>query len=462
MMIVFAGPTLSAEEVRRECEAICLPPVSQGDVYRAVQQRPGAIGIIDGYFSGAPSVWHKEILYALSRGIPVYGSASMGALRAAELAGFGMHGVGRIFEAYRDGLIEDDDEVAVIHGPPDMGYPAISEAMVNIRATLARAEIEGVLGAAPRATLEHCAKALFYHRREWQNVIEGGLAQGVAPSEIEALRAFLPQGRVDQKREDALAMLAAMREADARSAAPTEAFRFEWTQFWDELVAREGSGTSPAGTSATGEDVPVDGAVLDELRLGDAATFTTIKMRAVLRLAGEARRARESRAIDGETLRGELARLRLELSLFTRAELDAWLGRNGLDEASLANMLAGRHDIEAMLEGRGAALDAAMLDELRLRDTYEGLAARARDKMVALRDADAAGMGRPGDGAAALAARLRFLEERAGERRGADIGAIMQEFGFRDLAHFDDVLRREEIYKRLQRPRPDRYWGDPI
>jgi hypothetical protein len=74
----------------------------------------------------------------LAAGIPVYGAASMGALRAAELAQFGMVGVGRIFEAYRDGVLEpfdepfeDDDEVAVLHGPPELGHRAMSEALVN-------------------------------------------------------------------------------------------------------------------------------------------------------------------------------------------------------------------------------------------------------------------------------------------------------------------------------------------
>ena len=64
----------------------------------------------------------------------------MGALRAAELHTFGMRGVGRIFEAFRDGEVEDDDEVAVVHGPAELGYLVLSEPMFNIRATLARAE----------------------------------------------------------------------------------------------------------------------------------------------------------------------------------------------------------------------------------------------------------------------------------------------------------------------------------
>ena len=52
------------------------------------------------------------------QGVHVFGAASMGALRAAELDGFGMRGIGRIYAAYRDGYwpgydepFEDDDEV---------------------------------------------------------------------------------------------------------------------------------------------------------------------------------------------------------------------------------------------------------------------------------------------------------------------------------------------------------------
>ena len=47
--------------------------------------RPPPILIIDGVFQSEPAVRHKEILWALSLGVPVVGAASMGALRAAEL-----------------------------------------------------------------------------------------------------------------------------------------------------------------------------------------------------------------------------------------------------------------------------------------------------------------------------------------------------------------------------------------
>jgi hypothetical protein len=70
-----------------------------------------------------PTVWHKEILWAMSEGTHVYGSASIGASRAAELHSFSIVGIDGIFEAYPDGILTDDDEVAVLHGLEELGYP---------------------------------------------------------------------------------------------------------------------------------------------------------------------------------------------------------------------------------------------------------------------------------------------------------------------------------------------------
>ena len=173
---VYLGPTLAAVDAAGALEATWLPPAKQGDVYRAVSLlRPRAIGIVDGYFRSVPSVWHKEILWAMHHGVHVFGAASMGALRAAELAPFGMRGIGRIFEAFRDGALarcgdepfEDDDEVAVVHGPAELGYVAGSEAMVNIRCTLADAQAAGVFDAATCVRLASIAKAMFFPERSY-------------------------------------------------------------------------------------------------------------------------------------------------------------------------------------------------------------------------------------------------------------------------------------------------------
>ncbi len=237
---VFLGPTLTPRE-GAELDAVYLPPASQGDVYRVACKRPRAIGIVDGFFECVPAVWHKEILWAMAEGIHVFGSASMGALRAAELEPFGMEGVGAIFEAYRDGVLEDDDEVAVAHAPAGRGYAPTSVAMVDIRATLAAAERKSVIGSAARRRLEDWAKQLFYQDRAWEKILQPAEVRDVPRSELQAFADWLPGGFVSQKREDALRMLVAMRERLAEEPTRKQVrFTFQYTQVWDE--ARRSAG----------------------------------------------------------------------------------------------------------------------------------------------------------------------------------------------------------------------------
>ena len=204
---VFLGPTLSVDEARSRLPAVYLPPAAQGDVYRAANERPFAIGIVDGYFERVPAVWHKEILWAMAQGGHVFGASSMGALRAAELAPFGMVGVGKVFEAFASGQLEDDDEVAVAHADASTGYRLTSDAMVNVRATLDAAERAGAVKAPLRVELESLAKGLFYPERSFGRVLALATERGVPMREVDAVRAFVASHRVDQKREDALALL---------------------------------------------------------------------------------------------------------------------------------------------------------------------------------------------------------------------------------------------------------------
>jgi hypothetical protein len=231
---VFTGPTISPAEAGGELEAIYLQPAAEGDVYRASLKSPRAIGIIDGYFQSIPTVRHKEILWAMSHGIHMFGSASIGALRAAELAAFGMEGVGTIFEFYRDGMLEDDDEVAVVHGPREVGFRAGSEAMVNIRQTLRKAEFVGVISIKLRITLEKIGKELFYPDRNYSVLLRCASERGMPEAELARLRQWLPEGEVNQKREDALTMLRVMRRRLAQGLEPKiVSYSFEHTSMWE-------------------------------------------------------------------------------------------------------------------------------------------------------------------------------------------------------------------------------------
>lgn len=170
--IIFAGPSLPPAHRPVLPGIDWRPPARQGDVYSAALERPAIIGVVDGVFEVVPTVWHKEILWAMAQGIHVYGAASIGALRAAELDSFGMVGIGRVYEAFRDGVLQDDDEVALLHGPEGVDYAPLTEAMVNVRATLECVVAAHIIRQDTAVRLCACAKGIFYKKRTWPRLLE--------------------------------------------------------------------------------------------------------------------------------------------------------------------------------------------------------------------------------------------------------------------------------------------------
>lgn len=200
-IIIFLGPSLSLKEAETILPVRYFPPAKQGDLLSAaVQFKPKIIGLIDGLFGNSLSVWHKEILYALSQGIIVLGSSSMGALRAAEMADSGMIGVGKIFELYRQGEIVHDDEVALIHGPKEEDYIPLSLPLVNLRCTLDWAQKEGKLTAdICKNTLDQI-QAIDYPERSFERLaIEKDISKEVL--------VLLQENYIDQKKIDARQLL---------------------------------------------------------------------------------------------------------------------------------------------------------------------------------------------------------------------------------------------------------------
>jgi hypothetical protein len=200
--VVFIGPTLHVES---HDDLDIRPPAAVGDVLRASRERGvRRIALVDGYFERMAAVWHKEILLALERGIAVYGAASMGALRAAELAAFGMIGVGAIYRDFARGRLTADDEVAVAHLPAEAGYRAISDALVTLRDGLARAARARVIRVPTRDALIELARVRFYRDRSWARVIADGRAARLPARELDALAAW---PKPDRKAADARLLL---------------------------------------------------------------------------------------------------------------------------------------------------------------------------------------------------------------------------------------------------------------
>ncbi|MDX8462674.1 TfuA-like protein [Mesorhizobium humile] len=418
--IVFCGPSLRAHDIASYDGFEFRPPVRQGDLYAATRDRPRAIGVIDGYFDGQPAVLHKEILWALTQGIAIFGASSMGALRAAELHSFGMRGVGRIFEAYRDGELTDDDEVALIHGPPETGYIHLSEPMVNIRATLEQAVAEGIIDRPTGARLAASSKARFYRERTWPDVLAD---IGDHRTEQE-LATWLRTGKVDRKRQDGLELLKEM-DAFIRSGAaqgPPD-FHFEWTENWHNASWRNET-AQPGGTAE-------EAAILDELRLrGD---YAQLRREALLRLLARGEQA----APDRQAVKRAMGDFRSRRGLMRQTDVVDWARDNGMDLPGLDRMIEDDAAVETLARDRDAELHRAILDRLRELGLYPDY----RDKALARQRAPSLSAPVP---RALLAA--WFFEKRLGRAVPRDIDDYAISIGLPGIEEFYDLLAHEYAF----------------
>jgi hypothetical protein len=370
--IVFLGPTLPHAEAAGILAATYLPPAQQGDIYRAVRARgPQAVGLLDGRFLDTGAVWHREILWALSQGVHVFGAASMGALRAAELASFGMRGIGHVFTAYREGRwpgdvdpFEDDDEVAVIHAPSEAGGAALSVAMVDLRATLGAAETAGVVTPADRQKLIKALKCRPFPERDFAALKEDA-AHLLDPMVAGRLAVWLPGNEVSRKRLDAIEMLQAMAEFLATTPAPfAAAFVMQQPLFWRRFVVQ---------CDAEEEDAldPAALCVLERLR-HDPAAWHACARAALGRLRPLASAAGANAEAERQPRRA-FDRLRRERGLWLRSDVLAWTAANGLDATGLERLLRREDELDRAAAEEPVGLHRAMADYLRISGAFPAL-----------------------------------------------------------------------------------------
>ncbi|MFF8608907.1 TfuA-like protein [Streptomyces sp. NPDC015346] len=209
--VVFIGPSISTEAAGLELDAEFAPPVQRGDIGRllAREEPPAAIGIVDGKFLQSLCISPKEVLAAIDAGVKVFGSSSMGALRAAECAPFGMVGVGKIFEEYHSGRNDDDDDVAVVYDEKGLG--ALSEPMINLRFAISAGLVQEAFTQDTADRFLRIAKGLYFPQRNTRAALML-LRREVSAEEHERICRFFAEDAPDTKRDDALELLARMRE----------------------------------------------------------------------------------------------------------------------------------------------------------------------------------------------------------------------------------------------------------
>lgn len=198
---VFAGPTIQVDDILSELQCDVRAPIKRGDL-EALSPNTRLVLIIDGEFRQSLSVSPKEILSLLNRGITVLGAASMGALRAAELAEYGMIGVGWIFEQYHSGTIRDDSEVALLYRSDD--YVHITVPMVNVRYWLSSFAQRGLIEDALLKELLERISNVHYEDRRVKTIFQI-IMEIVASEDVATL--LMSNPITDVKRNDAISAL---------------------------------------------------------------------------------------------------------------------------------------------------------------------------------------------------------------------------------------------------------------
>lgn len=220
--VIFLGPSWDWRSPGADRELLesfhIHEPAQRGDILKILGWGASTIVLVDGLFHSVPSVTHKELLYALQSGVRLLGSSSMGALRAAEMAAFGMEPHGRIAHDYVRGTLEGDDEVALLHGPEGLGYAGLTIPLVEVRYCLERLVDAGYTTSdVAEALVVELRKQCFTMRSEAEVARAATKLGGSRLSKalIDGLRTY------SQKRDDAkVAMRAAMLERPIRPDGP--------------------------------------------------------------------------------------------------------------------------------------------------------------------------------------------------------------------------------------------------
>ncbi|WP_437945035.1 hypothetical protein WME98_29190 [Sorangium sp. So ce296] len=258
----------------------------------------------------------------------------------------------------------------------------------------------------------------------------------------------MPEGQVDRKRADALAMLRAIEARLAAGLAPKQVrYHFEATIFWDSL--RQAAAPVDEPRDEGGEGSWMQSALLDEARLHPVA-YALARKGALTRLLSQALSDEHAPRPLGEEVDAAILSFRRARGLWDAGAMEGWLRENGLRAEEFARLMESEAQVAAVQRWAAPHISAHLVDQLRLDDLYAGLWARARDKQRLLEEA---GLADPDLSAAPLSreALLSWYLERRGEGAAPrDLAEAARGAGFRDEPMFLRALLREYHYVRLR------------
>lgn len=207
-VIIYAGLSIPFDEAKRildstdDVEVIYKRPIQRGDLGEAIKENPDIIGIIDGVFHQNSAVGHKEILNVMKKGIKVMGASSMGALRASELDTLGMEGIGYVYNQYAAGIVESDDDVAVMLDSETL--EPLSVPLINMKYVFENAVSENIISDEEKDELLLISKETYYPKRNYAHTLAESSLDDVKKGELIDFIRKTP----DIKKEDARELIA--------------------------------------------------------------------------------------------------------------------------------------------------------------------------------------------------------------------------------------------------------------
>ena len=199
--VVYSGPSISPDEVRAILpDAVVMPAIKRGDLYRDRMLGFSFFLILDGVFFHELAIPPRELLDVLADGAVLVGATSMGAIRAAECWPAGMLGVGAIYRLFKRGSLRSDDEVAVAFGPVNPHLMS-TVPLVNVRYAVSRAMRAGEIGQNLARNIVRSAETTFYPERNWRTIL---LAAGQPDADGQLKKCL---SKYDLKRLDAVRAL---------------------------------------------------------------------------------------------------------------------------------------------------------------------------------------------------------------------------------------------------------------
>lgn len=212
--VIFLGPSLSRQKAKNILEADYRPPAKKGDLLRLADLTKdiAMVGLVDGFFlQDYPPTPIEVYQLATKKNILLVGAASLGALRAVELEKFGMIGIGKIFELYKTGKIDGDDEVAVTF--EEGRHTLQSEAMIDIRFNLFIARRKGIIDESTKRQITKVAKNVYFPFRNYTDILDLSKRQyPLSDSYIESFRAYITSNRESLKERDTIKLLKYIRQ----------------------------------------------------------------------------------------------------------------------------------------------------------------------------------------------------------------------------------------------------------